>query len=151
MSVRNVVVGIVYKKDESEIRFLVLHRILLWKGWEFPKGGIEKGEIEETAIKRELKEEAGLEKIRIIEKLPMQIKYKYPKEYAEKFKDSETVQSVYVVRAFQDDIKLPAYHGVAEHDEFKWLQYEDARKLLTHAQQKKALDAAWKFLNRKEN
>ena len=68
-------------------------------------------------------------------------KYKYPKKYADKYKHTETVQSVYVVRSFQKDIKT-----TIEHDKFKWLPYEEARKLLTHAQQVKALDIAWKFL-----
>jgi 8-oxo-dGTP pyrophosphatase MutT (NUDIX family) len=147
MSVRNVVVGIVYTKVGNEIKFLVLHRVWLWEGWEFPKGGLEKTDkTEESALLRELKEETGLVKVRIIEKLPYKIQYKYTKKYSEKYKDSETIQSVFLVRAFESGVSMPMIAGVKEHDDFRWLPYEDARKLLTHANQKKALDEAWKHL-----
>ena len=56
------------------------------------------------------------------------------------------MQSVYLVRSFEDKIKT-----TIEHDAHKWLPYKDARKLLTHAQQRKALDVAWKFLQGKSN
>ena len=149
MSVRNVVVGGIYKKNTNKqltfYEFLILHRILLWKGWEFPKGGVEKKDrAEEIALRREIEEETGLKNIRIITKLPYRIKYKYPKKYSEKYKHSETVQSVYLVRSFEENVRT-----TVEHDVHKWLPYEDARKLLTHAQQRKALDVAWKFLQGK--
>lgn len=38
-------------------------------GWEPVKGGIERGETEEEAVRREIAEEAGLDKIKIIGKL----------------------------------------------------------------------------------
>ena len=82
-----------------------------------------------------------MKNIRIIGKVPFEIRYKYPIKYQHKYKHSETVQSVYLVRTFDDNIILSA-----EHDEFRWLAYEDAKKLLTWNDQKKALDVAWKEL-----
>ncbi len=77
MSVRKGVNGIIYSKEKDGIFFLVLHRVLNWKGWEFPKGGIEKTDsVDEIALRREIKEETGLTNIRIIIKLPFEIKYK---------------------------------------------------------------------------
>ena len=142
MKTRKVVVGIVYKKQSHMIDFLILHRVWIWWGWEFPKGGIEKGEIEEEALRREIMEETGLTKIRIIDKLPYEISYKYPKKYSENFKYTGTTQSVFLVRAF-DEVRLPE-KGEKEHDSFLWLPYRDARKRLTHSNYKKALDIAWK-------
>lgn len=138
MTIRKAVVGVVYRKGD-QIEFLILHRILLWKGWEFPKGGIERSDrAEEAALIREIQEETGLSGIRVREKLPYQIKYDFPK-YNEKY--TGTVQSVYLVRAFDGEITL-----TKEHDAFKWLPYKEAKKLLTHQQQKKALDIAMEFL-----
>ena len=81
MSVRNVVVGVIYRKNTNKqlafYEFLILHRILLWEGWEFPKGGVEKKDrAEEVTLRREIEEETGLKNIRIITKLPYRIKYK---------------------------------------------------------------------------
>ena len=147
MSVRHGVVGIVYRKTEGKVEFLVLHRVFGWKGWEFPKGGVEKyDKTEEDALLREIKEETGLSKIRIGEKLPHAIKYKYPKDFAKKYRHTETEQHVFLVRAFEDKIKTPQFSGVKEHDDYKWLSYEEARKQITHENQKEALDDAWKIL-----
>lgn len=146
MSVRRVVVAIIYKKNEKkEFEFLILQRAIDWSGWEFPKGAIEKNDkTDEMSVRREIFEETGIKNIRIISKLPYEIRYKYPKKYSEKYKHTETVQSVFLVRSFEEQVKTSV-----EHKAYKWLNYENARKLLTHTQQRKALDIAWKFLRGK--
>ena len=48
------IVGLVVFDGE---KFLLLHRVLHWSGWEFAKGGIKAGEKIEEAIRRELFEE----------------------------------------------------------------------------------------------
>jgi 8-oxo-dGTP pyrophosphatase MutT (NUDIX family) len=155
MAVRNVVVGVVYKKDGNldSTRFLVLHRVFLWTGWEFPKGGVEKSDAsDESAMMRELQEETGLVNARITTKLPYEIRYKYPKKYSDNYKFSETVQSVFLIRSFTDAVEIPDAlpGGSKEHSDFKWLPYKEARNLLTHDQQKKALDIAWKHIDSME-
>ena len=37
-----------------------------WTGWEFPKGGVELFETKKMTVKREIKEETGLNTIKII-------------------------------------------------------------------------------------
>ena len=61
MSLRKAVVGIVFLKEDVT-KFLVLRRKLGWQGWEFPKGGMERKDmdVEEAALKREIEEETGL-------------------------------------------------------------------------------------------
>src|SRR3989344_1192122 len=44
MKLRKGVFIIVYRKEKDKLSYLILKRKLHWKGWEFPKGGIEKGE-----------------------------------------------------------------------------------------------------------
>lgn len=158
MSVRKGVVCVIYTKDaasstqttkgrQSPVLFLVLHRVFLWKGWEFVKGGVEKEDItEEITVRREIEEETGLKKIRIGQRLDYVIKYKYKKANAREPNFTETEQSVFIVNSLEKDVKLPVYGDVKEHDDFRWLEYEKARKLLTHTQQRKALDIAWRIL-----
>jgi len=147
MSVRKVVVGVIlYKgKEGKEDEFLILHRTLGWKGWEFPKGGVERKDRfeDELALRREIREETGLSNIRILGRLPFFIRYKYPKKYASKYKHTGTVQSVYLVRSFDRDVRTKD-----EHDDYQWLPYKEARRTLKHTNHKRALDVAVKFLEK---
>ena len=48
---------VVYMQENNKIKYLVLKRKLHWKGWEFPKEGIEKNEEEGEAARRGVREE----------------------------------------------------------------------------------------------
>jgi len=48
MALRKGVLAIIMREG----KFLILRRVRNWKGWEFPKGGIDKGEEEEDALLR---------------------------------------------------------------------------------------------------
>lgn len=132
---RKGVLGIVINKKRE---FLILYRKLHWRGWEFPKGGLSKGETEEQALKRELKEETGLD-VNIVTRLPHKVVYYYPPEFIGKTgtKYSGAKQVVYLVLA-DGKVKLSE-----EHAKYRWVSYKDARKLLRHETQKKALDIAY--------
>jgi len=134
---RKGVLGVVINKDN---KFLVLYRMLYWRGWEMPKGGIE-DEAEEDALKREIKEETGLT-ARIVCKVGYEIVYDYPAGFIKKMKTNYkgAKQSVYLAAA-DGRVKLSA-----EHSKYKWASYKEARRLLKHQNQKKALDAAYKCL-----
>ena len=58
---------VVYRIDKHSNKplYLLLKRKKHWKGWEFPKGGVEKGETERETLLRELKEECGLKILKI--------------------------------------------------------------------------------------
>ena len=135
---RKGVLGIVINKDK---KFLILYRTLHWRGWEFPKGGIEKGESEEDALKREIKEETGLD-AKIICKLPYEVVYDYPKDFIKKTntKYRGARQSVYLAVA-DGIVKLSK-----EHKRYKLVSYKEARKLLKHENQKNALDVAYQHI-----
>lgn len=58
MNYRKTVVGVVYQEKE----FLLVQKPH-WNGWwDFPQGGVKKGESLEQALKRELPEELGINK-----------------------------------------------------------------------------------------
>src|SRR3990167_3955727 len=118
---RRGVVGIIFDKNK---RLLILHRKLNWSGWELPKGGVEENENEEEALHREIGEETGL-KVEIVSKLSYEISY---------VSDGEVKQKVFLARCKEGAVKLSG-----EHDNFVWVDFEKAMKLLTHDNQKKAL------------
>lgn len=48
------------------------------EAWQFPQGGIEPGESEEEALYREMTEEIGCSKFRILQKMPDVLSYDFP-------------------------------------------------------------------------
>src|SRR3989338_2427952 len=109
---REGVVGIIAGENG---KLLLLHRALHWKGWEFPKGGVEAGESEEKALLREIEEETGL-KAEIATKLPYEISYVSGNE--------DVRQKVFLSRCKEVGIRLSE-----EHDKFLWVGFEKAVKL----------------------
>lgn len=139
--VKEVSIGaIVYKKDKK-IKYLLLYRSVsehYKEMWGFPKGHIEKGETQQQAAEREIEEEAGLTSLRFEEGFRKKINYFFRKEGQTIFKEV-----VYFLAELTDGQEVKIND---EHDEFKWLSYDDAMKTLTYDNAKKILEEADKFL-----
>jgi len=137
---------IVYYLDNEVPYYLVLKRKLHWTGWEFPKGGIDKGEAITEAVCREIKEETGL-KFSEMKKFNFLGKY----DYQQKLKDREhlqgqTFEALYAVKAKSQNVVVDNF----EHTEFKWLPYEKAVTLLTWENQKQAMKIVHEYLITKD-
>ena len=142
MTYRKGVFIVVYSKTKKGIKYLVLKRKLHWKGWEFPKGGLEgKGYIKN--IKREIKEETG--------KLPFNIKkfnvsgkYKYKKGLKDRKDVDSQTYVLYSVEIKPDSIKIDK----KEHSDYRWLDFKKALRKLTWPNQRKCLRITNRFLNK---
>ena len=135
---------VVYSMDKSKINYLILKRKLHWKGWEFPKGGIESGESIKKAIIREIKEETGLKPL-IIRKFNINGKYKYKKIYSDRIGFIGQTYQLYAVKIKQSKIKIDK----VEHLNYKWVEFSEAIKKLTWLNQKKCLKIVNKWLKKK--
>ena len=140
------VVGLVVFDGE---RFLLLHRKLHWTGWEFPKGGIEKNENDEDAIKREFFEETGLKKYRVVGQIDV-VDY-----IDDKRKRDSHIKNYLLHVSSNSRVKLNNPHKldgkvVVEHDDFKWFHPKEAIETLTHKNQKDTLKKAITFLGLSE-
>jgi 8-oxo-dGTP pyrophosphatase MutT (NUDIX family) len=138
---RKAVFIIVYKKKSGRILYLLLKRKKHWKGWEFPKGGIEKGESELQAVKREVKEETSLKAIKI-KNYHKKGEYRYKKMMRDRPGFSGQTYSLYSAEVARGKIKIDK----KEHSGFKWASYEKALKLLTWKDQRECLKIANKEL-----
>ena len=97
--------------------------------WQMPQGGIDKGESEEVALKRELEEETGISKdfniIKISEKkytydLPASLQKKLWKG---KYKGQE--QRWFLLRFIGEDKEIDIQTQKPEFKKWKWIQQED--------------------------
>ncbi len=130
--------GAVIFRKNKEIKYLLLR---YQSGhWDFPKGNIEKGERLEETIKREVKEETGIEDIKFIEDFKETIKYFYQLKGKKIFK----IVIFYLAETKTQQVKISS-----EHLDFKWLSYEKALEKLTFKNSKAILKKTNKFLRKR--
>ncbi len=122
-------------------RYLLLHRKLHWKGWEFPKGGRIAREKMENTARRELKEETGLAAVKI-RRFPVDGSFIYDKKTQEEWKAKGFRYVLFSAEARKSKIKISR----KEHDGYKWCSYSEAMKLLKWPERKKCLRIVNSFL-----
>ncbi len=131
---------VVYRRTKNlfgkeKIKYLLLKRKHHWVGWEFPKGGIDKGEKPmETAI-RETKEECGQEGFDF-RKYNFSGKY----EYGRVLKDGPGfVGQTYTL--FSAEVKgKKIVFDKKEHFGYRWVSFEKAMRKLSKKNQRRALE-----------
>lgn len=134
--------AVIFRKQGDKIYYLLLH----YPGishraeknyWDFPKGHIEKGEGEIDTLKREIKEETGIEDIKLINGFREVIKYFF------KFQGKTILKfvSFYLTETKTKQVKISP-----EHMGYKWLPYEKALNQLSFKNTKEILKKANHFL-----
>ena len=125
---------VVYARSETGIEYLLLKRKKHWIGWEFTKGGVEKGERDIETAEREVKEETGLRSV-YIKKYNKKGKYLYDKKTKKDRKYDGQSYSLYSAEVIKGMIKIDK----KEHLGFKWVDFKDAVKMLTWENQRECL------------
>jgi 8-oxo-dGTP pyrophosphatase MutT (NUDIX family) len=110
--------------------------------WEFPKGHVDQGETEEEAAIREVREETGLNDVKIVSGFKVKIKYTYSKD-GKKY-PKEVV--FFLMKAEPKRVEVSE-----EHTGYVWLKYEDAIKKISYDNARKVLEKAHKFLMKNGN
>ncbi|MDB2562768.1 RNA pyrophosphohydrolase [Sulfurimonas sp.] len=100
--------------------------------WQFPQGGIDKGEDVKEALFRELEEEIGTDKAKIIAEYPEWISYDFPEKIAKKMKPYKGQTQRYFLLKLKKsaEIKLDTKHP--EFDEYKFVKVDDVLSLTAH-------------------
>jgi bis(5'-nucleosidyl)-tetraphosphatase len=107
---------VVVRETPQGLRFLLLRA---FRHWDFPKGAVEAGETPLEAARREVAEEAGITELEFV--------------WGEDYQDTPPydrgkVARYYLARTASERVELKANPttGVREHDEYRWLRFEDA-------------------------
>lgn len=135
--------AVIFMKKGGKRNYLLLHyqpdKRRKRSFWDYPKGHIEKGESENMAAKREIKEETGLD-VKFIDGFRQDIKYYF------KVQDNTIFKTVvfFLAETKTDKVVLSP-----EHVGFKWLPFQKALQSLTFKNGKSTLKKADKFLNKK--
>jgi bis(5'-nucleosidyl)-tetraphosphatase len=112
--------AVVVRPADDGWRYLVLR---CYRNWDFPKGVIEPGEEPLATARREVQEETSLDGLEL--------------RWGEEFRETPPygagkIARFYVAVSPAGDVSLPVSEalGRPEHHEFRWVSYDDARRLL---------------------
>ena len=126
---------VLFRNDSSENEFLLLN--YPQGHWDFVKGKVEKNETpHETAI-RETGEETGITNIEFIDGFEESVEYDF------RFKKEHIHKKVIFFLAKTDEKNVKLSH---EHNDYLWLEYNDALKKTTFENAKNVLSKANEFL-----
>lgn len=145
--IRRGIAAVVFRRSGRGVEFLVLRRVLRWRGWETMKGGGEAGESPRRTLARELREELGLNtrlaRVRGIlgsERISFRIPVRFRPQMGG---NTHALYKPFFL------VELPAGARVSlaaniprEHSGYKWAPLEKAFSLLTYGNTRSAFRAA---------
>ncbi|MFH0969580.1 MAG: NUDIX domain-containing protein [Patescibacteria group bacterium] len=141
--------AVIFRRENNKIYYLLLK---YRNGhWDFPKGHVENDEVEEETMAREVKEETGINDLKIIPGFSEKIRFFYrakgnerERRKAENRKTMITKRVIfYLAETFQKEIKLSI-----EQTDYIWLEFDKALDKITYEKPKKVLKKANKFLEK---
>ncbi len=130
--------AVIFKKEEKQVLYLLLHYHFRTGYWDFPKGNIETGETEENAALREIKEETGISDVKMLPDFKEKINYFYRKDGETIFKEV----TFFLAETKTADVKISH-----EHTGYEWVDYQTAAKRLKE-NSRRILAQADKFLGK---
>lgn len=143
---RKAVFIVVFRKEKDKIFYLILKRKKHWRGWEFPKGGVDGREKFIETAKREVFEECGQKPINI-RKYNFSGKYFYKKRFKDRLKFIGQTFKLFSAEVKKEKCKIDK----REHSYYVWLSFEEALKKLTFENQKKALKIVHEKISNKKD
>ena len=127
---------VLFRSDSNKNEFLLLN--YPQGHWDFIKGKVEPGETPYETASRETKEETGISDIEFIDGFEESVEYNF------RFKNEDIHKTVVFFLAKTNEKKISLSH---EHNDFVWLEYDDALKKTTFRNAKNVLSKTNEFLS----
>ena len=127
---------VLFRNDSDKNEFLLLN--YPQGHWDFVKGKVEQGETPHETALRETKEETGITNIEFIDGFEESVEYDF------RFKKEDIHKKVIFFLAKTNEKNIKLSH---EHNDYFWLEYNDALKKTTFENAKNVLTKANKFLS----
>ena len=99
----------------------IASRIDVADAWQFPQGGINKGESPKEALFRELKEEIGTDEVDIIAEHPKWVSYDFPPNVAKKMAPFDGQTQKYFLVKLKKGAKINIKTDIPEFSEYKFV------------------------------
>jgi bis(5'-nucleosidyl)-tetraphosphatase len=136
--------AIIFHLDDDGIKYLLLHYPSITHRskrdyWDFAKGHVDKGESELETVVRETVEETGINDLEFIDGFRETMKYFFRYKNKLIFK----VVSFRLARTRSESVTLSG-----EHDDFIWLSYADACRILSFTNARGVMTKANEFLEK---
>ncbi len=115
----------------KKVEFFIAARSDFEDSWQFPQGGIDKGESPREALFRELKEEIGTDEVEVIAEYPEWVSYDFPKTIAKKMYPYDGQIQKYFLVKLKPTAKINLNTKEPEFSKYKFVSYEDLFSYVT--------------------
>lgn len=139
-------VGMMVFNDKKKI--FVGKRIDNQTAWQMPQGGVDENEDYETAAKRELFEETGIQSIRIIKKSKGIYTYNLPEYLLGKIWKGKYMgqkQNWFLMKFLGPDSEINLNQKYPEFNQWKWVDIDDLPRLIVPFKKKLYLSVIQEF------
>jgi len=127
----NVAAIVLSAKYPEKCEVFIASRIDIKNAWQFPQGGIDKGEGAREALFRELKEEIGTNEVEIIAEYPSWVTYEFPPTIAEKMCPFDGQKQKYYLVKLKEGAKININTKIPEFSDFKFISTKDIFEYIT--------------------
>lgn len=129
----NVAAVVLSSKYPFECKVLLAKRNDMDTIWQFPQGGIDKGESASVALLRELKEEIGTDEVEIITSYPQWLNYDFPSTAIKKKYHFDGQSQKYFLVRLKSQARIDLSAGdEPEFDDYQFVSLKRLFELITH-------------------